>query len=507
MSPNTRAGNSSNVGEVIDEAMKRHRVPGLSAAVIQDGVVTGSHSRGLMNVDKGEPISADTVFEAASLTKPVYAYMALGLHEQGVLGLDEPLGRYLREPYIDDERVGRITMRDVLRHTPGFPNWRPKGGELQLKYEPGSRFSYSGEGYKYLQTVVEVVTGLPSEQLVRTRVLKPLGMARSQLVWHDDLADYFADPHASDGSLRSRRAYHEANAAYTLYTTPLEYARFVLAVLGCAPQFTFRLDADLVQEMVAPQVRVNPSCAWGLGWGIDVSDPGDPVIWHWGDDGGYKNLVAASISSASGGVVMTNGDTGLFAAVPTLEAVVNRPLQGVREYLGDLYGTSLIRRCDPRDFADVLSVINDAARAFEGVIPTAHYSQPYMSGEELEGEIAAGVEFWAYEDESGLVGVMGMQEVQDVTLVRHAYTRPAAQRQGIGTTLLRRLMEKTERPVLVGTWAAAVWAIDFYEKNGFTLIPTTEQKNALLQKYWTVGESQRQSSVALANRGWWNQQG
>jgi len=161
---------------------------------------------------------------------------------------------------------------------------------------------------------------------------------------------------------------------------------------------------------------------------------------------------------------------------------------------------SVIRPCREADFATVLAIINSAARAYRGVIPTDCWHEPYMSGEELRREIGAGVAFYCYEARDGsLVGVMGIQPVRDVWLIRHAYVLPESQRQGVGASLLEHLLGTTGgRRVLVGTWAAADWAINFYRRHGFELV-TSELKARLLQTYWTVPVRQIETSVVLVN--------
>ncbi len=161
----------------------------------------------------------------------------------------------------------------------------------------------------------------------------------------------------------------------------------------------------------------------------------------------------------------------------------------------------MIRRCTEADFEAILAIVNEAARAYDGVIPADRYHEPYMPAAELRGEIDARVEFWAWEEAGVLLGVMGIQDVKDVTLIRHAYVRTAAQRRGIGASLLADLRAQTTRPLLVGTWADAAWAILFYEKHGFAVVPA-EEKAALLRRYWSVPDRQIETSVVLAERGW-----
>jgi GNAT superfamily N-acetyltransferase len=163
----------------------------------------------------------------------------------------------------------------------------------------------------------------------------------------------------------------------------------------------------------------------------------------------------------------------------------------------------MIRPCDHNDFEAIYAIVNDAAEAYRGIIPEDRWKEPYMDRQELQHEIDDGVVFWGYEDEGELIGVMGIQDVMDVTLVRHAYVRRARQNQGIGGKLLTELRRKTTRPTLMGTWADAVWAVRFYEKHGFRLV-TPEEKTQLLQRYWCIPERQVETSVVLADQKWFD---
>jgi N-acetylglutamate synthase-like GNAT family acetyltransferase len=165
---------------------------------------------------------------------------------------------------------------------------------------------------------------------------------------------------------------------------------------------------------------------------------------------------------------------------------------------------SNIRKCTETDFDAIFEIVNDAAEAYRGLIPPDRWQDPYMPTEELRDEIADGVVFWGYEADGDLIGVMGIQDVKDVTLIRHAYVRTDSRRGGIGGILARALYAMTDRPTLVGTWAAADWAVRFYQKYGFKLVDT-ETKNRLLRTYWTIPERQVETSVVLADERWWRQ--
>jgi len=158
----------------------------------------------------------------------------------------------------------------------------------------------------------------------------------------------------------------------------------------------------------------------------------------------------------------------------------------------------MIRPCDGRDVAAIVRIVNNAAEAYRGAIPRDCWHEPYMPRSELEAEIAAGVRFWGWEDEGALIGVMGMQEVKDLTLIRHAYVVSHAQRRGIGSALMQALVPLAKGRLLVGTWAAAHWAIRFYERHGFRLAPPA-QKDRLLETYWRISPRQRDTSVVLVH--------
>jgi N-acetylglutamate synthase-like GNAT family acetyltransferase len=161
----------------------------------------------------------------------------------------------------------------------------------------------------------------------------------------------------------------------------------------------------------------------------------------------------------------------------------------------------LIRKSVDGDFAAMLAIINDAARAYHGVIPADRWHEPYMPAEELAKEIASGVLFWVAEQDGRVSAVMGMQDKGDVALVRHAYVASTTQRTGVGTKLLHHVQGLTEKPILIGTWSAASWAVGFYQRNGFTLLSTAE-KERLLRKYWSIPARQVETSVVLADQRW-----
>ena len=166
----------------------------------------------------------------------------------------------------------------------------------------------------------------------------------------------------------------------------------------------------------------------------------------------------------------------------------------------------MIRRYEDRDFDQIYAIINDGATAYKGAIPGDRWTEPYMPAEELRHQMDEGVEFWVYEVDGAPAGAMGIQPVEDVTLIRHAYVRTADQRRGIGALLLDHLCKLAAAPVLIGTWADAAWAIRFYEKHGFRVV-SQGMKEILLRRYWSIPERQVETSVVLADAKWWEQNG
>ena len=306
---------------LIPQLMKDGDVPGLSIALVRDSQVLWHRGFGVKNAETKEPVVDDTVFEAASLTKPVVAYGVLKLVERGQLDLDAPLSKYLPEPYIkDDERLSLITARRVLSHTTGFPNWRPAGQPLKIHFTPGEKFSYSGEGFVYLQRVVERLTNQPLDQYIKTAVLEPLGMTNSSLVWQDRYDAMKATGHNTGGTPTGKRKPSQANAASSLHTTASDYAKFMIAIMKGAG-----LKRETVREMFSPQTKVDegcrncitsttgklsPSVAWGLGWGLQQTEDG-LSFWHWGDNNGDVHCYVVGFPEQKIGVVVfTNSGNG-----------------------------------------------------------------------------------------------------------------------------------------------------------------------------------------------------
>lgn len=296
---------------MVSELLDGRGVPGAVVGVVDADGVTRVVTAGTRGDGRG-PVDDDTVFAAASLSKPIFASGVMSLVDAGALELDRPLIDYVAEPYLaDDEQAASITARMVLSHTTGFPNWR-EDGPLFLRWSPGTRWGYSGEGYAYLQQVVEQLAGVSLDLYLADAVLGPFGMDDSSFVWHEEDEARVAVGHDRDGKLQPRSCASEAKAAAGgLYTTGPDYLRFLVHSLAHR------------HRMFEPQARIDDDLAWGLGWGIEESD-GARSIWQWGNNPGYKNFVIGRPADGQGVVVLTNGDRGALV----YRDVVRRLLPG-----------------------------------------------------------------------------------------------------------------------------------------------------------------------------------
>jgi CubicO group peptidase (beta-lactamase class C family) len=333
-------------------------VPGIGTGIVQDGTLAWQRYDGVADASTKRPITAESLFPAASLGKPVFACAALRLVDEGRLDLDRPLKAYVPGHAPPDARGDRVTARHVLGHSTGYRNWRNSADQpLIPDFEPGSRFQYSGEGFYYLQRAVEKISGRGFEEFVQAALLEPAGMRASTYGWRADTDARLVTGHNRGNPVRppsrdfARRLLEHAdgqkkplasfthedvvaamgvlrpsppalpnymipNAAGSLLTTVADYAAFLNRVLNPGGR-AGELSAAALQQMLRPQTRVNSVISWGLGWGLE-SDGGREYLWHWGDNGNFKNFVLAHLPSRSAVVVFTNGNNGLRVA----EAIV-----------------------------------------------------------------------------------------------------------------------------------------------------------------------------------------
>ena len=352
-------------GESVDDLLKLASVPGLGIATIRGGDIT-VEGFGVRRTGTTDRVTGDTVFEAASLSKPVFATAVMQLASEGVIDLTRPLGQYLELPNPADERAKLITATHVLSHSGGWRNWRNnRETALTADFEPGSRFSYSGEGYYFLQRVVEKLTGKGLQRLAHERVFEPLGMRTSSYIWRPELDAALASPHSNRGqpidshNVRMGKAFEGLaaelgkpvpewtgddvekamprvdanlpvlpnflvpNAAASLVTTARDYGTFVRWLLGAGPVTGGRAVLD---RMMTQQSTINDALGWGSGLGLERTG-GRQYVWHWGDNPGFKNFIVAEPASGTAMVIFTNGNAGqrVYERVLRSRAGVDHP--------------------------------------------------------------------------------------------------------------------------------------------------------------------------------------
>jgi CubicO group peptidase (beta-lactamase class C family) len=338
----------------IPELMAETKTPGLSIAIIRDAKLLWRRGFGVRDGASKEPVDNDTVFEAASVSKTVFAYAVMKLCEKGVIDLDTPLTKYTSERFLEgDPRLDLITARHVLSHTSGFQNWRSKEEPLKIHFTPGEKFSYSGEGYSYLQSVVTHLTGKVNPKdcstfeaglevcatdidvTMQTNVLAPLGMASSGYLWNDTMERRMARGHDEKGNPTNihRKPSGPAVARYAaaggLCTTPTDYARFLIEVINPKRADAFRLNKASRRVMLRPQVKISDSMSQALGWQIPHTEKGD-FICHGGGNPGFSCFVIGSVSRKSGLVAMTNADNGYRAIDSLLRGDIIHQFLGVK---------------------------------------------------------------------------------------------------------------------------------------------------------------------------------
>ncbi|MEP7371827.1 MAG: serine hydrolase [Chitinophagaceae bacterium] len=307
----------------IPQLMKEADIPGLSAALIRNGKLAWRKNFGVANAETNEPVTDETIFEAASLSKIVTAYAALQLVDQGKLDLDKPLNQYLGNNYDagDDKRINLITARHVLTHSTGFPNWRPRDSTiLPILFTPGEKFSYSGEGFVYLSKVIEKISSMKFDEYIKKNVLVPLQMTHSNFSWLDSYKKLHVYRHDGFGKKSFRPEQPGYNAAASLRTTAEDYAKFVIAILKGTG-----LKKATSKQMLSSQIIVNnekaPFVSWGLGLGLETNTNGK-TFWHWGDQGDSKCYITAFIEPQDAIVYFTNSRNGLSITHSILEDAI-----------------------------------------------------------------------------------------------------------------------------------------------------------------------------------------
>jgi len=341
--PRGTAALAAEIGRLVPGLMAELHVPGVAIALIRNRRLAWSQGFGVRRAGDPAPVTPGSVFEAASMSKPVLAILALQLVERGRMDLDRPLDARGREGILPElpERT-RITARMALSHTTGLPNWRPGGeereGPIPQLFRPGARFSYSGEGVFFLQRALERITGTPLAPWADRALFRPLGLAATGYQWTPELGDLQATGHGDDGQPLERSRYLHANAAYTLYSSAEDYARILVEVLRAVRGESRLLSRSSARAAVARQVRLDarepierPGRArgtevyWGLGWSLNATGQG-LIAHHSGSNRtGFRCFSQFSPARGTGLVIFTNGTRGgelwtrLVAAVGDLE--------------------------------------------------------------------------------------------------------------------------------------------------------------------------------------------
>lgn len=311
---------------VVPGLMATAVIPGVSIAIVH-GEEIWPKQFGVINASTNQPVTAQTIFQAASLSKPVFAYAVLQLVTAGHLDLDTPLITYLpgslqnEDPLfghiVNEPNLCQITTRHILSHTPGFPNWAKEGEKLQTNFTPGTRFSYSGEGYHYLQRVLERLVSQAADTWIRPTLHTSLNMAQANFTVTNEDATRIARGHDKAGQAADFWEMAQMGAAYSLHCTAVAYAHFLQVMLRPSPTTTL---------MLTPQVQVNsshagqdawpdlnaaadPQVSWGLGWGLQSGKNGR-FFWQWGDNGVFKAFAAGHVASETAVVILANSQNG-----------------------------------------------------------------------------------------------------------------------------------------------------------------------------------------------------
>lgn len=304
----------------IEARMHAHGVPGLTYTLIQGGARQDTVALGVKRTDTNEPMTPDTTFEAASLTKSLFALLVLRLADEGVLSLDTPLRVYREEPgFCDDARFARVTARHVLSHASGLPNWAKK--PLSMEFNPGEGFRYSGEGYYYLQRVVEQLCGASMPALFDKYFFTPWGMSHSSGIWNPSVGAAMTHIFDENSVMQEKREAvdlgglaPEPNAAWSLYATSGDYARILTRLMNGRSG----LSPDTLREMTRAHNRATGAVLWGLGFGIPACAPS--VVWHWGDNGGFRSFSIFDKCTRDGAVIFTNSKNGTALCLELLAA-------------------------------------------------------------------------------------------------------------------------------------------------------------------------------------------
>ena len=304
--------------------MEEARIEGAAIALIRNGELKWTLPLGVRSAVSGEPVTEESIFEAALLSKPVVAYLAHVLSDKGLFNLDRPLAEYLGyDRNVADPRLFEVSARTALMHSTGFPNWRPAGGDLLIEFDPGTSFSYSGEGFVFLQMAMEAATGRTLESLAGEFVFEPLGMTRSSFIWKDSFSEHLAVAHDTQGNSLNKFTPSEANAAFSLHTTIGDYAAFLLALARGEG-----LNAEGRMALWTPQMSAEDGIYWSEGLGLEPRREGQ-ALWHWGDQGGYRGYAYITPNAEEGMVYLSNSENGMLILDRLYDLLLSGPATSV----------------------------------------------------------------------------------------------------------------------------------------------------------------------------------
>lgn len=326
---------SADFEQRVKHLMHKAVLPGVSICTIRDGKIDHSIAFGVADADTQLPLDNSSILEAASLGKPVFAYAVMKLCQQGMLSLDQPLSSYLSKGCLqnveavagleNNELMHRVTARQVLSHSSGFPNWPTPGTLLACESEPGERFNYSSAGFNYLQYVVEQVTAQPCDELMKSLVFEPLGMTSSsytnRLLSDQDSGKLIAQGHNAQGAVVPREQWQSMIASSSLLCTPSDYALFLMQMIKQQ-----NVKGSTAEQMIASELQVDgmPVAAWGLGWGLQT-EPAAPIYWHWGDNQIFTSMALVEQQTGNGIVLVANAARGFEVFRAIITQAMERP--------------------------------------------------------------------------------------------------------------------------------------------------------------------------------------
>ena len=311
------------LNQAAENAMEKYLVRGAAAALIHNGSVSHAACYGMADPDEKRPVDGQTHFEIASLTKTVFAYYVLNLEEQGKIDLDRPLVTYADQTILlpsDDPAFQKVTARHVLMHASGLPNWGD--APLALRCTPGTSFSYSGKAYTFLQEIVEHIMGARIDVLLQEDLFNPLGMSDAAMIWTGPLNRTLSRSFDGNGAVEPprhtcrRSVAIEPNVAFTLYSTIHDYTAFVRHLMA---------EPEKIRKIRSSRNPVSRGVSWGLGWGMYRE-----VLWHWGDNGGFKSFVIFDPETGDGMVIHTNSYHGLNLCYDLVAHMTDFDLDDIR---------------------------------------------------------------------------------------------------------------------------------------------------------------------------------